>query len=274
MAASNEMLVASQARVTVTTSWDDEAASGLRVAELLAARGLPGTFYVPTAKLGTQSALSTTDLRTLSAGGFEIGGHTVSHKLLTTLSQPELAREVGECKSSLEQILGKAVTSFCYPKGRFNAQVVSEVRKAGYYGARTTKMLSMDASFRPFEMPVTVQAFPHTRMNYVRNLVRLGGFPALAKSASDLISFDGWLLLGKKLFDRTLRNGGVWHLYGHPWEIERLNLWSQLAEMLDYVSNCENVAYLTNGQLFSPATAGRQLAGGESASNPEYSRVN
>ena len=51
------------------------------------------------------------------------------------------------------------------------------------------------------------------------------------------------------MFDRVLRQGGIWHLYGHPWEIEKLGLWPQLSQMLEYVSNRSEVLYASNGQL-------------------------
>ena len=55
--------------------------------------------------------------------------------------------------------------------------------------------------------------------------------------------------MGRRLFDRMLDKGGMWHLYGHSWEIESLGLWSELQEMLDYVQGREGVLYLTNGEL-------------------------
>ena len=238
--------------VVVTTSWDDDDRSGLKIAKLLRSKHLPGTFYVQSGRLKEGTHLTAPDLRGMAADGFEIGGHTVSHRLLTDLDLPDLVREVGECKQVLQDATGREVTSFCYPRGRFNAAVVREVKRAGYHGARSTLMLSSGKEFDRFEMPTTVQAYPHRRMNYVRNLVRLQAYPALLKSATDLLRFEGWLQLGKMMFDRVLRKGGIWHLYGHPWEIERLNLWSQLAEMLDYVANRSDVTYATNGQLFSP----------------------
>jgi hypothetical protein len=48
------------------------------------------------------------------------------------------------------------------------------------------------------------------------------------------------------LFDRVLQEGGIWHLLGHSWETEKLGDWSQLREMLDYVSGKPRVRYLTN----------------------------
>ncbi|MBA3916856.1 MAG: hypothetical protein H0X25_24030 [Acidobacteriales bacterium] len=51
------------------------------------------------------------------------------------------------------------------------------------------------------------------------------------------------------LFDRVLARGGVWHLWGHPWELDELNLWDQLAQVLDHVAHREGVLYLNNNQL-------------------------
>ena len=236
-------------RVFVTTSWDDEDRSGLKVTEILRRYGVRGTFYVPTGRLGRDPFFSEADLRTVSAAGFEIGAHTVSHAILTDVDDEELQREVGDCKAMLQETLGTEVTMFCYPKGRFNARVVSAVALAGYRGARGTQMLTSSTAFDCFAIPTTVQAYPHRRSNYVHNLIRLGAFGALVRSVPDLIGFDGWLELGKKTVDRVLRQGGVWHLYGHPWEIEKLGLWGQLEEMLQYVSNRSGVQYVTNGQL-------------------------
>jgi peptidoglycan/xylan/chitin deacetylase (PgdA/CDA1 family) len=240
---------ASRPRVVVTTSWDDDAVSGMRVAELLGEKKMRGTFYVPTSQLGGVSHFTAANLRSLVTEGFEVGAHTISHRILTGLSPSDLEMEVGGCKPVLEQMLGREIVMFCYPRGRFNAAVVREVQRAGYGGARTTRMLCADAAFSPFEMPTTVQAYPHTRSNYLRNMARLGGVSALVQSVPEMISFESWIHLGKKFFDRVLRDGGVWHLYGHAWELEKLNLWKQLKEMLDYVSGRDGVAYLTNAQV-------------------------
>jgi peptidoglycan/xylan/chitin deacetylase (PgdA/CDA1 family) len=240
-------------RVFVTTSWDDEDRTGLKVAESLRRFRLAATFYVPTGKLGQGHSLAAADLRTLAAAGFEIGAHTVSHAILTEVGPDELAREVGDCKATLQEIVGAEIGMFCYPKGRFNRAVVKAVERAGYRGARGTQMLASAAAFDRFAMPTTLQAYPHRRSNYARNLVRLGALGALLKSVPDLIGFQDWLRLGQVSFDRVLRNGGVWHLYGHSWEIEKLGLWDRLNEMLEYVSGRNGVEYVTNGELLDAA---------------------
>jgi peptidoglycan/xylan/chitin deacetylase (PgdA/CDA1 family) len=235
--------------VVVTTSWDDGDRCDLKLAELLASRGLPATFYVPTGNLGQTSTLSPSDLREFGNAGFEIGAHTVTHPVLTDLSGPALTREIVECKHVLQEILGREVVSFAYPKGARNAETITCVRKAGYHGARGLRMLSLSFDFPLFDMPVTVQAYPHPRTSYVKNLIRRGGVMALARSSSYLGRSKNWVQIGKELFDRALREGGVWHLLGHSWETEKLGRWSELKEMMDYVSGREGVRYLTNGEI-------------------------
>jgi hypothetical protein len=45
------------------------------------------------------------------------------------------------------------------------------------------------------------------------------------------------------------KNGGIFHLFGHSWEIERFGLWDELDEVLAYIAAHDNVMYLTNGEL-------------------------
>ncbi len=235
----------------VTTSWDDGDPRDIEVAELLHSRGLAGTFYIPMSGYLERATLTHSDLRNLSSAAFEIGAHSMSHRTLTHLNDKQLAHEVRTCKHTLEQLIGKEVPMFCYPNGRYNANVVRELKCAGYKGARTTQMLSTGAKFFPFEMPTTVQAFPHPRTGYLRDLGRARNILGLWMFTTQLSQLESWIDLGKKLFRQVLEHGGVWHLYGHSWEIEELALWRELREMLDYVSHRPGVIYLTNGELLS-----------------------
>ncbi len=156
----------------VTTSWDDGDRADLRLAEMLRSRGIKGTFYVPNTPYGERAALSHADLRSLSSEGFEIGAHSVSHKLLWGLSAEELAKEVSPCKPMLEDIIGTEVRMFCYPCGRYDSNVIRALKKAGYSGARTVRMLSTRLEFNPFEMPTTVQIIPQPKSSYLKNVAR------------------------------------------------------------------------------------------------------
>jgi peptidoglycan-N-acetylglucosamine deacetylase len=138
---------------------------------------------------------------------------------------------------------------FCYPWGRYDASVVRALQEAGYSGARTVRMLATQPDFNPFEVPTTLQIFPHTSLTYLKNAAIARRLESLQTCLIQMPRLGSWLELGKRLFDVVLEGGGIWHLYGHSWEIERLGLWDELGEILDYVSGREGVSYVPNCAL-------------------------
>jgi peptidoglycan-N-acetylglucosamine deacetylase len=235
-------------RTIVVTSWDDGDPQDLKIAQRLHDAGLAATFYIPLAGPSGRPTLLPKDLRSLVSQGFEVGAHTMTHAVLSTLRGERLRAEIFDCKRALEQILGQEVPMFCYPCGRYNPEVLEMVRKAGYRGARTTRMLCHKTSFGAFEMPTTLQAYPHGPFAYCKNLGKRRDFSGLYKYVFGLRRLRNWVDLGKRLFDQVLEEGGIWHLYGHSWEIQELGLWDDLQEMIDYVQNRSGVVYASNGQ--------------------------
>ena len=248
----------------VTTSWDDGDRYDLKIAQILRTRRVAGTFYVPITPHKEHPALGPADLRDLLSEGFEIGAHGFSHKLLWKLSQAELSKEIGPCKPILEDILGARVQMFCYPKGRYDSNTIRVLKEAGYCGARTNRMLSTKLDFNPFAIPTTVQISPHPKYDYIKNVARAGKIESLRLCLTHMNRLDNWVELGKKLFDSVLKNGGVWHLYGHSREIEDLGMWKDLEEMLDYVSNRKGVMYVPNCDLVRlPCSRGLHTGNGK-----------
>jgi peptidoglycan-N-acetylglucosamine deacetylase len=235
-------------RTIVTTSWDDGDPLDLKLAESLRDAGLGATFYVPISGQNGKSTLLPEDLRDLDSQGFELGAHTMTHAILSPLRGQRLWAEVFDCKQALEQTLSKEVPMFCYPCGRYNAEVLACVRKAGYRGARTTRMLCHQTPINAFEMPTTLQAYPHGSFTYYKNLGKRRDMSGLYRYVFELRQLQSWVDLGKRLFDQVLEQGGIWHLYGHSWEIEELGLWNDLQEMLKHVRNRPGVIYATNSE--------------------------
>jgi peptidoglycan-N-acetylglucosamine deacetylase len=248
-----------QHKTVVTTSWDDGDRADLKLAELLHSRGIPGTLYVPIQPYLQHPALTCAELRMLVEEGFEVGGHGVDHEHMPSLSREKTLSVVRECKNRLEAAVGQRVRMFCYPGGHYTPGTIRCLADAGYDGARTTRMLATRATFGRFEMPTTVQAFPHAGFAYFKNTLK-----ALrpARLYNYMVGGRGsWVELGKRLFDRVASEGGLWHLYGHSWELEEHNLWDQLTELLDYVAGHKKVAYVTNGdalEMLQPGIASFQ----------------
>ncbi|MDR3677147.1 MAG: polysaccharide deacetylase family protein [Acidobacteriota bacterium] len=230
----------------VTTSWDGGDPNDLRVAGLLAARKVAGTFYIPVKDHHKSCRMGYAEFLELDSQGFEIGSHGASHPNLPLCDKKQLTLEVDSCKKRLEDDLGKAVSMFAYPRGKYDSNVIDTLKQAGYAGGRTSALLASTQNFDPFRMPTTVQVFPHSRLDYLRNLAREMRFDSSWGFATHFRFATNWVELAKSLFDSVLKSGGLWHLYGRSWEIEELRLWGGLKEVLDYVSNRPGVLYSSN----------------------------
>jgi len=143
------------ARVVVTTSWDDGDPMDAKLAEVLAEYGIRGTFYYPP-RNRERPVMDAKSVRRLAAH-FEIGAHTLTHPDLRSLKSDALTTEVSGSKLHLEDLLGRQVRMFCYPKGRYNSRVRRAVVDAGFAGARTTRSFLFHVN-DPWRMPTTLWA--------------------------------------------------------------------------------------------------------------------
>ena len=219
------------ASLRLTTSWDDGHPLDLRVADILTTHGFTGTFYVPCANREGLPVMTTAELRTLAAC-FEIGGHTIDHVPLIGLSAAERDRQIRDGKRRVEDEIGRAITGFCYPRGVHDRSVRQAVRAAGFTYARTSTNLSLDPPRDRFRVGTTLQLFPHQRLTYMKNFARRGDWRARARPLAICLR-DGSL---DDCLEHVLRfaagHGGVFHLWGHSWELDAHGLWGTLERFL------------------------------------------
>jgi peptidoglycan/xylan/chitin deacetylase (PgdA/CDA1 family) len=69
----------------------------------------------------------------------DIGAHTMTHQLLSTLSPDEQYDEINGSRQWLEEVLAQPVISFAYPSGIYNGDTVGAVRAAGFSAACTVE---------------------------------------------------------------------------------------------------------------------------------------
>jgi len=242
----------------ITTSWDDGHPLDLRIASLLARHGLRGTFYLPLRAVADR-LLSPVEIRELHAMGMEIGSHTVTHPVLTRLPRRELDRELRDSRRILEDLLGTPVTSFCYPGGKFNRTVARRAALAGYHVCRTTIGFQTSARFDPVRMPVSMQLFPHTASTHYRHALRYGNWRGVWKWRRSLAGETDTERLASAIASEVAARGGVFHLWGHSWEIERFALWNKLERIAASLSSLEKAVAVTNRQV------GKAIGGGVAA---------
>jgi peptidoglycan/xylan/chitin deacetylase (PgdA/CDA1 family) len=240
----------------VTTSWDDGHPLDLKLAEMLRKHDTPVTFYIPVDSV-ERECMSAAQIRQI-AGDFDVGGHTYHHHVLPRLSVEEAEAEVVEGKSRLEDIIGREVVSFCYPQGKFNGRVIDIAKKAGFIGARTTRSLARSVG-DPFRLSTTVNARNWRTAAYVKHSVEaMDPRLSLFLLRKNLFS-AGWERIALETLDFVADNGGVWHLWGHSWEIDEQDDWERLERVLTKLRDMpEHVKRLNSGQVMALcADAGR-----------------
>ncbi len=108
----------------------------LAAASVLAAHGFKGTFYIISGAMGQPGYLTANNVRTIAAGGHEIGGLTITHADLTTVSHSTMVYEVCQGRQDLLNLGISPVISFDYPFGHSNAEVQGVVQSCGFTSGR------------------------------------------------------------------------------------------------------------------------------------------
>ena len=137
---------------------------------ILAAHGFKAVAYIVSGFVGQSRYVSAAQVAEMDQKGIEIASHTVDHSDLSRSSMGNVWRQVVDSKRSLENMVGHPVLDFAYPSGKFNAQTVAAVQRAGYDTAVTT-----------------ISSVAHSVTDrYLWTRVRVGGGESLADFASSL----------------------------------------------------------------------------------------
>jgi peptidoglycan-N-acetylglucosamine deacetylase len=226
----------------LTTSWDDGHKCDLRLARMLKEHGLGATFYVApqNQEFAKQDLLNSEEIRAISQD-FEIGAHSMTHPRLPGISEQQAKREIVESKAVLEQVTGKEIKAFCYPGGAYTKLHVQLVKSAGYRYARTVSRYAFTVD-DPYEAGTSLHVYNH-RFDLWQT-ARFAKFRPMK-----VLRYLEWDALARAMFDQLIKKGGVYHIWGHSWEIDEHNDWERLESVFRYISADPRVRYVTNGEL-------------------------
>ena len=200
--------------VRITASFDDGCQLDERLAKLCLKYKVPTVFYIPVdyLALAYQKGYEPLTPKTYRyiADNFEIGSHGVTHSYLTSIPIEEAKQEIYESKIILENLLGKPVTKFCYPRGYYNDEIKELVKEAGYEMARTTQV-GVLKSDDPYATGSAVHIGCPVRPEYEGTT---------------------WVDYGIRMLDKAQEEAehGIvdYHLWGHSHEIDRYNEWDNV----------------------------------------------
>ena len=111
-------------------------------------------------------------------------------------------------------MLGKDITKFCYPRGRYNEQVIEVVKEVGFTEARTTIVLKTEYPNDLFRTDTTIHCFARKE-------------------------YDGadWLNVAIDFFTIAKEKGhkGYFHVWGHAQELQDKDEWAKFEKLLIYL---------------------------------------
>jgi peptidoglycan/xylan/chitin deacetylase (PgdA/CDA1 family) len=97
------------------------------------------------------------ELREMADSGLvEIGSHTVTHPILSSITDAESWHELTVSREQIEEGLGGRIHSFCFPNGKpgdYRASQMRQLKDSGYAGAVVTRYGMVDTRSNPYELP-------------------------------------------------------------------------------------------------------------------------
>lgn len=124
---------------SIVLTFDDGYRSVYDVAfPILERHGLPATVFLTVGRDGSSASLPSlegramlrwNEIREMERHGVDFGAHSCTHPDLTRVSDKRLEAEVRDSKSIVEQSLGRPVSSFAYPYGRYDGRVRAVVER-------------------------------------------------------------------------------------------------------------------------------------------------
>ncbi len=119
--------------------------------------------------------MTTAQVRALAAAGMTIGGHTLSHPILTRVSDKLAREEIGGGREMLEGIVKQPVCLFAYPNGKpgqdYDARHVTMVRQCGFEAAVSTAWGVSTGSRDPYQL-ARFTPWDQTPLRFAMRLVR------------------------------------------------------------------------------------------------------
>lgn len=230
-------------------SVDDGHPTDLRAAELLARHGLKATFYIPK-RNPEREVMTDTQIREI-ASHFDIGGHTLNHLPLNRMDDARALGEIRGGKHWLEQLSGRALRAFCYPRGKVNRRTPELVRQAGFLGGRTCECNLNDFPANPYRWGLSTHAHSHSPWIQFQHAFVEGNLRGAYRYLTRFRMATDWTEHFLRALEDVEVNGGIAHLYFHSWEIDMDGDWGRLDQVLGVASRRKgNFQLVDNSELF------------------------
>jgi peptidoglycan/xylan/chitin deacetylase (PgdA/CDA1 family) len=176
---------------------------------------------------------------------------------LPALDDDRARLEIEDGKAWLEDAASMRVSSFCYPRGKFNRRIADLVSRAGFIGARTTMGNIVTSPANVFVCGATTQAFSHSQFIQARHAVLEGNWIGAVNYARIFRFATDWTDHFERGVSYVSEHGGIAHLWFHSWELDKYDQWARLEQLLLRLKARYQFRCVTNGYLFARYSGSR-----------------
>lgn len=125
-------LVIKEHKDMIITFDDGEENNFVRAYPVIKNLGLQAYFFIIANKIGQEGYMTLRQVQELTNAGMLIGSHSLSHCILTEITDTELHHELKESKDILEKITGSSIDCLSIPRGFCNKRVIRTAIELGY----------------------------------------------------------------------------------------------------------------------------------------------
>lgn len=221
----------------ITFSYDDGVTQDRRLIEIFDKFGLKATFNLNSELLGQSEELVRNGVRVNHTKNsskevkeiyknHEVAAHTLTHPLLTRLSDEEIIYQVETDRKNLEKLTERTVTGMAYPGGgvNYNEHIADVIRKnTGIRYARTT------VSSYNFELQTDLLAFKPTVYHHQ--------------------DWNKMIELGKEFIELKTSEPKIMYIWGHSYEFDINDSWGEFEDFCRLISGKSDIFYGTNSEV-------------------------
>ena len=226
----------------IAFSWDDGALEDQKLFELHEKYEIPAIFFIPNRNIEGKSVLSPEQIKKAESQYVSFGGHTLNHRYLTRIPIDEVKNEVYYNQKYLEDILGHSIEHFCLPGGKYNSQILAEVKQF-YKTVRTADTMNFSLPKDCIVKP-SIHFYPRGASSMIYNSLKHMSISEVGYLIRHINV--GYFELIEELIElKSAENNDkdIALIWGHSWEINEYGLWTHLEHFMKKVKNLECINY-------------------------------